>query len=71
MKAKYKYVMDYIDDKNTYKAVMFACKLLQNGTGFHQAIRTASYYWDADMDEVRKYVAQRAHRLNSERGGHK
>ncbi len=66
-KPKYNYIMDYIPNKNTYKAVMFACKMIKSGTGFHQAIRTACRYHGADMDEVRHYVAQRGGRIRNER----
>lgn len=40
-KAKYDYIMDYIADKDTYKAVMFACRMIRQGTNYNQAIRTA------------------------------
>lgn len=68
-KAKYDYVMDYIADKDLYKAVMFACKMIKEGTGYHQAIRTASRYYDVDMDDVRHYVSQRGSRMQKERKG--
>lgn len=65
-KPKYDYLMDYINDKNTFKAVMFACKMLRQGKEFNQAIRTASKYYDVDMDEVRHYVSQRGRRKQVE-----
>lgn len=67
MKAKYDYIMDYISDKDTYKAVMFACKLLREGKQYNQAIRTASRYYDVDTDDVKHYVSQRSGRLRNER----
>ena len=62
-KAKYNYLMDYIEDKDTYKAVMFACNMLKQGKEYNQAIRIASNYYDVDMDDVRHYVAQRGRRV--------
>lgn len=67
-KAKYQYIMDYIDDKAVYAAVIFACKMLREGTSYWQAIRTASRYYDVDMDEVAHFVAQRGSRRQKERG---
>ena len=67
-KAKYDYLMDYIPDKAVYKAVMFACEMIRQGKGFWQAIRTASRYYDVDMEDVRHYVSQRGGRkMNEER----
>ena len=68
-KARYDYIMDYIDDKDTYKAVMFACKMIREGRSFNQAIRTASRYYDVDMDDVRHYVSQRGRRRQVEENG--
>ena len=31
MAEKSKYAMDYIKDKNVYKAVMFACRMIREG----------------------------------------
>ena len=67
-KPKYDYVMDYISDKDTYRAVMFACKMIKAGKSFHQAIRTACRYYNADMDDVRHYVSQRGRRRQVEEG---
>ena len=41
-KAKYEYVMDYIPDKDVYKAVMFARKMRRDGRSAENAIRIAS-----------------------------
>lgn len=65
-KPRYDYIMDYIDDKETYKAVMFACKMIRQGREYNQAIRTASRYYDVDMDAVRHYVSQRGGRRQAE-----
>lgn len=57
---KHKYVMDYIDDPDTYKAVMYAVKLhRQYGKDYLDAIRIAAYTYHVDMTEVAKYVGQR------------
>ena len=66
-KPKYKYVMDYIDDKDTFRAVMFACEMIKQGRNYHQAVRIASRYYDVDMDDVRHYVSQRSGRIQAER----
>ena len=60
--AKSKYMMDYISDKDTYKAVMFACKLLRDGRDFHDAVRIASYTYKVDRADIRHYVSQRSAR---------
>ena len=65
-KPKYDYIMDYISDKDTYKAVMFACKMIRDGKDFNSAIRTACRYYDTDMDDVRHYVSQRGRRRQVE-----
>lgn len=66
-KAKYNYVMDYIDDKDTYKAVMFACKMIRDGRSANNAIRIASNYYGVDMTGVAHYVGQRGSRRAHER----
>ena len=61
--ARHKYMMDYISDKDTYKAVMYACKLIsQYGKDYHTAVRIASHHYGVDMDDVRHYMSQRAGR---------
>lgn len=62
MKTKHEYLMDYIPDKDVYKAVMFACKMIRNGTNASIAIRKAAYYYDVDVKDVGHYVAQRGGR---------
>lgn len=66
-KTKYDYVMDYISDKDVFKAVMFACKMIRNGTSPNNAIRKAANYYDVDMTDVAHYVGQRGARISSER----
>ncbi len=65
-KAKYDYIMDYISDKDTYKAVMFAVKMMREGKDKQQAIRTASRYYDVDMTDVAHYLGQRGGRRRAE-----
>lgn len=65
-KPKYDYLMDYIDDKNVFKAVMFAAKMLRQGRNKMQAIRTASRYYDVDMQLVAHYLGQRGGRKAQE-----
>ena len=55
---KHAYVMDYISDKDTYRAVMFARKMIRDGTRPSIAIRKAAYYYQVDMSDVAHYVAQ-------------
>ena len=61
-KCKNKYIMDYIPDKDLYKAVMFACAMIKDGTPVWTACRKAAYYYDRDTDDVHKYVSQRGGR---------
>ena len=60
--SSYAYSMDYIDDKDTYKAVMFACNLLKKGNSWTKAIGVASSYYDVNPDDVRHFVSQRSGR---------
>lgn len=66
-KSKYDYLMDKASDKDTFKAVMFACKMIRQGTLPGNAIRIAARYYDCDMSEVAKLVGQRGGRINSEK----
>lgn len=56
------YSMDYIDDPNTFKAVMFACDLLKEGRSYTKAIGIASSYYKVNPDDVRHFVSQRSGR---------
>jgi hypothetical protein len=40
----YDYLMDYIDDKQVFKAVMFARKMIREGTPPGAANKTAARY---------------------------
>lgn len=53
------YYMPYIADKNLYKAVMLACKILRDEGHFNKAINSASKYYDIEKDEIIKYVRMR------------
>ncbi len=66
-KAKYKYVMDYIPNKEVYKAVMFARKMRREGRTTENAIRIASNYYDVDMSDVAHYMGQVGGRIAAER----
>jgi len=60
--SSYGYSMDYIDDKDTYKAVMFACSLLKDGNSFTKSIGVASNYYNVNPNDVRHFVSQRGRR---------
>jgi len=65
------YSMDYISDKATYRAVMFACKLLQEGNNYTKAIGVACRYYKANPDDVRHFVSQRGARKQANRNSRK
>lgn len=56
------YIMDYIDDPKTFKAVMFACELLKKGNSYNKAVAIASRYYDVSPDDIRHFVSQRSAR---------
>ena len=56
------YLMDYIDDPNLYKAVMFACRLLRQGKTINKAVGVASNYYKVNPNDVRHFVSQRSSR---------
>lgn len=60
--ANHAYPMDYIEDKGTYKAVMFACQLLKQGKSYTSAVGIACNYYDANPEDVRHYLSQRSGR---------
>jgi hypothetical protein len=60
--ANHAYSMDFISDRNTYKAVMFACDLLKKGNSYTKAIGIACRYYDANPNDVRHFVSQRSGR---------
>lgn len=69
--AKHSYSMDYIDDKDTFKAVMFACDLLKKGNSYTKAIGIASSYYDVNPDDVRHFVSQRSGRKQANKKSRK
>ena len=65
--AKYDYVMDYIEDKTLYKAVMFARQMIRDGEYPSHAIRKASKYYKRDMGDIAHYVGQCGSRRANEK----
>lgn len=61
-KPRHEYLMDYIPDKDMFKAVMWAVKMIRSGTSPSIAIRRAAYHYDVDMADVAHYVGQRGGR---------
>lgn len=59
---KHKYIMDYIPDKDLYKAVEFASKMIRKGEYPPKAIRIAAHYYQVDMTDVAHYVGQKGGR---------
>lgn len=64
---KHEYIMDYIPDKNLFKAVMWARNMINDGKQPGIAIRRASYRYKVDMKDVAHYVGQRGGRKNAEK----
>lgn len=50
----YKY--PYISDKQLFKAVMFACKLIRETGFFNKSCQIAADYYNVDVEEVKKQV---------------
>lgn len=65
------YKMDYISDKEVYKAVMYACKLMKPPYNkyYSEAIGIASRTYDVDYDMVQHYVSQRSGRKKGKNAG--
>ena len=59
---KQRYAMDYCEDKNTFRAVMFACKMMKDGKGVRTACRIAAHHYKCDVDDVHHFVSQRGAR---------
>ena len=66
-KAKYNYSMDYIPEKDLYKAVMFARKMRRDGRSAENAIRIASRYYGVDMSDIAHYMGQVGGRIKAEK----
>lgn len=69
--ANHPYAMDYIDDKDTFKAVMYACNLLKKGISYNKAIGIACNTYDANPDDVRHFVSQRSGRKQANKKARK
>lgn len=59
---KHRYKMDFIPDKDTYKAVQFASQMIRQWKTPSIAIRIASHYYQVDMSDVAHYVGQKGGR---------
>ena len=55
---KRKFAMDYIPDKELYKAVMFARKMIRSGTPPSIANARAAQCYNFTTSDVAKYVGQ-------------
>lgn len=69
--ANHAYSMDYISDKDTFRAVMFACKLLKGGKSYTKSIAIACDYYGVNPDDVRHFVAQRGGRARANKARRK
>lgn len=58
----YVYQMEYIADKDLYRAVMFAAKMVREGEYKGLAIKKAAYYYQVSMADVAHYLGQRGGR---------
>lgn len=65
------YKMDYISDKEVYKAVMYACTLMKPPYNkyYSDAIGIASRTYGVDYSEVQHYVSQRSGRKKGKNTG--
>jgi hypothetical protein len=59
-KGKRRYAMDYIADPTLYKAVMFARKMIREGTSPGIANTRAAQYYRVAVAEVAYYTGQAA-----------
>jgi hypothetical protein len=57
-KGKRRYAMDYIPNKTLYKAVMFARKMIREGTPPGLAITRAATYYGVGVSDVAHYTGQ-------------
>lgn len=64
---KHKYIMDFIADKDLFKAVSFASSMIRKGQSPRNAIRIAALYYQVDMSDVAHYVGQKGGRKRSEK----
>ena len=59
------YLMEYIEDKDVYKAVCYARKLKRDGMNAGLAIYKASRYYKVDSSDVAHYMGQLGGNVNS------
>jgi hypothetical protein len=71
-RTKHKYVsnlnMEWIDDKTLFKAVMFARKMIREGTHPTTANFRAAEYYEVAVSDVAHYVGQAASLTRLKRG---
>ena len=58
------HIMDYIKDKTLFKAVMFARKMIRDGTPVGLAEYKAARYYGVKKSDVSFYVSQTGGRVN-------
>ena len=59
-KGHRRYRMDYIPDRDLFKAVTFARSMISDGTSPGRAFRVAANYYGVGRDDVAHYTAQYA-----------
>jgi len=59
-KGRRRYAMDFIPDKELYKAVMFARKMIREGKSPGLANHIAAQYYDFYISDIAYYTAQAA-----------
>lgn len=59
-KGHRRYRMDYIPDKDLFRAVTFARSMISDGTSPGRAFRVAANYYGVDRNEVAHFAAQYA-----------
>lgn len=65
------YKMDYINDKNLFKAVMYACNLMKPPYNkyYSNAIGIASKTYNVNYEDIQHYVSQRSGRKKGKTTG--
>ena len=57
-KGNRRWAMDFIDDKNLFAAVMFARRMIREGTSAGIANSRAAKYYAVSISDVARYVGQ-------------
>ena len=65
MTTRRHHTMDYISDKTVYRAVMFARKMIGNGTTPGMANTIAAKYYGVSVCDVARYTGQHAARIRT------